>query len=61
MEEYHYEVKCILCNTVTLVVIEDENEQPAFCPMCGNEFAFTAFVARVKGVYYITIGERDPP
>ena len=37
MEEYQYEVKCILCNTDTTIYLEDEDEVPAYCPMCGNE------------------------
>lgn len=37
MEEFQYEVKCILCNTDTTIYLEDEDEVPAYCPMCGNE------------------------
>ena len=37
MEEKQYEVKCILCNTETLIIVENEDEQPSHCPMCGNE------------------------
>jgi len=37
MDEYQYELKCILCNTDTTIYLEDEDETPAYCPMCGNE------------------------
>ena len=37
MEEYQYEVKCILCNTDVTIILEDEDEKPEYCPMCGNQ------------------------
>jgi len=37
MEEYQYEVKCVLCSTEFTILIEDEDEKPVYCPMCGSE------------------------
>jgi len=37
MDEYQYDITCILCNTEATVFLEDVEETPAFCPMCGSE------------------------
>ena len=37
MDEYQYEVRCILCSTETTIYLEGEDEAPAYCPMCGSE------------------------
>ena len=37
MEEYQYEAKCVLCSTEFTIIIEDEDEKPVYCPMCGSE------------------------
>ena len=37
MDEIEYHITCDLCGTNTVVLVEDEDETPAYCPMCGNE------------------------
>jgi Zn finger protein HypA/HybF involved in hydrogenase expression len=37
MEELQYELECILCHTKSTVIVVDEEEPPAHCPMCGSE------------------------
>ena len=33
--ENKYQLKCIVCETQTEVIVQDESEKPCFCPMCG--------------------------
>lgn len=33
--EKRYRIKCLVCETETEVIVQDESERPGFCAMCG--------------------------
>lgn len=35
-EELEYVMECIVCDVETSIVILNDDEKPAFCPMCGE-------------------------
>ena len=38
MEEYEYDMECLICEVKVTVVVYDEDERPAFCTMCGEQY-----------------------
>lgn len=32
-----FHIDCYVCKSETTVLIESEDEEPGFCPMCGSE------------------------
>jgi rRNA maturation endonuclease Nob1 len=36
MDEVSYEIDCAVCEVVSEVVVKDNQEEPAYCPMCGS-------------------------
>lgn len=36
MEET-YELECEVCDSITEVVVYDNDEEPQYCPMCGSQ------------------------
>ena len=32
-----YDINCPVCQHIVLVAVEDSEEKPAHCPMCGSE------------------------
>jgi uncharacterized paraquat-inducible protein A len=37
MDEIEYDIDCPVCQLTTQVIVEDSEEKPAHCPMCGSE------------------------
>lgn len=37
MEKYYYEMECYVCDSITRIVVIDEDEHPNFCPMCASD------------------------
>lgn len=37
MEQYIYELECVVCDSICKVICSYEDEKPEFCPMCGSE------------------------
>ena len=36
-DECVYEIQCEICEVNTVITIEEIDEKPAFCPMCGEQ------------------------
>ena len=34
--EYEYTLECSVCESVVTLIIEDNEEKPTHCPMCGS-------------------------
>lgn len=39
MDEYKYQVECSGCECKVILIVQDEDEFPCFCPMCGQDIA----------------------
>jgi rRNA maturation endonuclease Nob1 len=37
MEEFKYTLECPACEVVMVLEVKEEDELPAFCPMCGQD------------------------
>jgi rRNA maturation endonuclease Nob1 len=37
MEQYIYQLECVVCDCISKVVASYDDETPEFCPMCGSE------------------------
>jgi hypothetical protein len=37
MESYIFELECAICDNITRVVCNYDDDSPLFCPMCGEE------------------------
>jgi predicted RNA-binding Zn-ribbon protein involved in translation (DUF1610 family) len=40
-DQWTYKASCEVCETKMVLIIEHEDEQPMFCPMCGEEALIT--------------------
>ena len=36
MDPVTYEIECAVCETICEVIADENDQQPAFCPMCGS-------------------------
>ena len=41
--EYEYEIACFVCDSEVDVKVYNDQEQPLFCPMCGEQASVSAF------------------
>jgi len=37
MKRSYYNLECDRCATETTIVVDNSNEEPVYCPICGNE------------------------
>jgi|DEB0MinimDraft_6_1074348.scaffolds.fasta_scaffold00194_18 hypothetical protein len=37
MESYIYQVECVICDGITKVVCSYDDDEPLYCPLCGEE------------------------
>jgi len=37
MEEYTYTLECSSCDCKMTLIVQNEDEFPCFCPMCGED------------------------
>lgn len=38
--EKRYSIKCVVCETETEVLVQNESEKPGFCAMCGFQIEY---------------------
>lgn len=39
MEEYEYSLECTFCETHIHMIVQDVDEKPIYCPMCGDDLS----------------------